>query len=235
MQYIPIKTRRLNPPRDNLIEVLDQTLSDVREKDVLVITSKVVAIDEGRAVPESEFDMEQHLKDESDVIIPRENWPSPITIVHNVMVGRAGADKSNSGDYYTLLPKDPFASAERIHKFLKDKFNLNELGVIISDSRSQPLRYGATGCAIGFWGIVPVEKHAGKEDLFGRAIYMESTNVIDGIVAGANLLMGEVAESTPVVIARDIPSVQFKEGNLRDELFCTFDADVFRVLYERYL
>jgi coenzyme F420-0:L-glutamate ligase len=234
MQYIPVKTRILNPPQDDLFGVLDEFLPNLEEGDVLVVTSKVVSIDEGRCVLEKDFDKHKHIKEESDVIIPRTGW-SPLTIINHVMVGGAGVDKSNSNGYYTLLPENPFESAARIHKYTKERFGLKNLGVVVTDSKSNPCRYGATGCAIGFWGIHPLESHIGKKDLFGRAIKIERTNVVDGIAAGANLLMGETAEGIPVVIARNIPNLKFEEGDLRKELFCPYEEDTHKVLYEKYL
>lgn len=235
MQLIAVKTSILEPPQDNLFAVLDECLTEVQEKDVVVISSKVVAISEGRCVSVGEFDQAAHLAAEAEVVIPRANWPSPLTIVNHVMVGGAGVDRSNSGEYHTLLPRDPFASAERIYSYIKNRFNLQELGIIITDSRSHPCRYGATGVAIGFWGIKPIESHIGKTDLFGRKIQVERTNVVDAIAAGANLVMGEVAEGTPIVLVRSVPNVQFQTGNLRDDLFCPFADDVMLVLYERFL
>jgi dihydrofolate synthase / folylpolyglutamate synthase len=235
MQFIPIKTRILQPPKDDLWAVLDESLNDVREQDVILISSKVVAIGEGRCVVEADFDKKTHVHQSAEVVIPRPYWGTELTITNHVFVSSAGVDRSNSNGYYTLLPADPFASAEKIHRYLINRFKLREVGVIITDSRSEPCRYGAIGVGIGFWGIVPLENHIGKEDLFGRRIRIERSNVIDGLSAGANVMMGEVAEQTPVVIAREVVGLEFKDGNLRDELFCPFKDDTFRVLYERFI
>lgn len=235
MQFIPIKTRILQPPQDDLFSLFSEALATLQEGDVLVISSKVVAIHEARCVLESEFDKEKHIEQAADVVIPRPNWPSPLTIINNVMVGAAGVDRSNSNDYFTLLPLDPFASAERVYKYIEEHFKLKHFGVIITDSRSQPCRYGATGVEIGFWGLKPLESHIGKEDLFGRKMRFERTNIVDAIAAGANLVMGEVAESTPLVIVRGVPNLQFELGNFKDQLFCPFEDDIMKVLYERFL
>lgn len=235
MHFIPIKTRILQPPKDDLWAVLDESLLEVQEKDVILISSKVVAIGEGRCVAEADFDKKRHVQQSAEVVIPRPYWGTDLTITNHVFVSSAGVDRSNSNGYYTLLPADPFVSAERIHRYLIDRFKLKEVGVIITDSRSEPCRYGAIGVGIGFWGIAPLDNHIGKEDLFGRKIRVERSNVIDGLSAGANVLMGETAEQTPVVIARAVANLEFREGNLRDELFCPFAEDTFRILYERFI
>ena len=50
MQFIPIKTRPLNPPKDDLFEVIDKYLTDIKDGDIVFITSKVVAIHEWNCV-----------------------------------------------------------------------------------------------------------------------------------------------------------------------------------------
>ncbi|MDR2416267.1 MAG: hypothetical protein LBD75_06835 [Candidatus Peribacteria bacterium] len=46
MQFFPIKTRPLLPPQDNVLEVIDASLKDIQEGDMVFITSKVVTIHE---------------------------------------------------------------------------------------------------------------------------------------------------------------------------------------------
>ncbi|MCA9355849.1 coenzyme F420-0:L-glutamate ligase [Candidatus Kaiserbacteria bacterium] len=235
MQYIPVKTRILKPPKDDLFSVLDEYLPVIKERDVVVISSKVVAIGEGRCVKESDFNKKEHIEKEAEVIIPRPYWKAPLTITNHVMVSSSGVDRSNSNGYYTLLPADPFASAEKICAYLKNRFKIRDLGIIITDSVSSPCRFGATGRAIGFWGFVPLKNHIGEKDLFGRKIKYERANLVDGIASGANVLMGEVAECTPIVIARGLDNLEFKDGNFKNILFCSFAEDTFRILYERFL
>ena len=50
MQFIPIKTRPLNPPKDDLFAVIDKYLTDIKDGDIVFITSKVVAIHEWNCV-----------------------------------------------------------------------------------------------------------------------------------------------------------------------------------------
>ncbi|MDR3150090.1 MAG: hypothetical protein LBU14_00110 [Candidatus Peribacteria bacterium] len=46
MQFFPIKTRPLNPPKDDLISVIDEYITTLQDGDVVFITSKVVSIHE---------------------------------------------------------------------------------------------------------------------------------------------------------------------------------------------
>jgi len=215
--------------------VFDEYLTDVQEGDVVLISSKIVAISEGRTVGNDEVDKQVLVEQESDVLIPRPYWGSPLSVVHNAFIGTSGIDESNAGGYLVLLPEDPFASAQRIHVYMKERFSIKNVGVIITDSHSQPMRYGASGISVGFWGMEPVKDCRGEKDLFGREMKIETANIIDGLAAGATVVMGEVAECQPVVIARDVPDLVFTEENKKDALFVSFEDDTFRVLYEKYV
>ena len=172
---------------------------------------------------------------EAQFSIPRPYWPSPLTVAHNAFIGTAGIDESNANGHYVLLPENPFLSAKYIYDYLIDRFNLQNIGVVISDSHSSPLRRGAMGVAIGWWGFAPTINHVGKPDLFGREFKIEVSNIADAIAAGAGLVMGETDECQPVVIVKEIPNLTFLEGNTKDELFVSPKDDTFRVLYEGFL
>jgi F420-0:gamma-glutamyl ligase len=157
--------------------------------------------------------------------------------MHHTFLGAAGIDESNGDGHYILLPKDPFASAHALHTFLCKAYRVERLGVIITDSRSLPFRYGASGVALAWWGIEPLEDHRGRLDLFGRAIEVERSNLVDGLAAGATVVAGEVNECIPMVVARDVPRLIFTtpDQNTRDHLFSPYKDDTFRILYERWL
>ena len=121
MHYIGIKTRVLQPPKDDLLSALDQSVLALKEGDVVLVSSKVVAIGEGRCVLEAEFDKEAYVRERADMIIDRPYWSTPLTLVNHVFVSSAGVDKSNGDGHYILLPLDPFASARRIHEYFKKK------------------------------------------------------------------------------------------------------------------
>lgn len=235
MQFIPVKTRILLPPQIDLFSVLDVYVKEIKDGDIILISSKVVAISEGRCIKKSEAIKSELAKQEADVVIERPYWNSPLTIKHHTFLGASGIDESNGNGYLILLPEDVFASAEKIYEYLKLKHQVKNIGVIITDSRSLPLRYGATGVALSWWGIEPLQNHIGRPDLFGRLIEVERSNLVDGLAAGATVIAGEVDECIPVLIARGVPNVVFVQGNTKDQLFAPYSDDTFRVLYERFL
>lgn len=235
MQFIPIQTRVILPPQDDLLTVLKESITELKEGDVVLLSSKVVAIGEGRTALQEESDKWALIKAEADIVIETSYRPWPLTVTRHTFLGASGIDESNGNGYLILLPADCFASAKYLHEFLTTTYGLKELGVIITDSRSLPFRYGATGVALGWFGISPLLSHIGKPDLFGREFKYERSNIVDGLASGATVVAGETNECTPIVIARSVPNLVFTNEDTRDQLFAPFSDDTFRVLYERWL
>jgi len=233
MQFTAIKTRAMTPPRDNLFAVLDESLPELRERDILVVTSKVVALHEGRSVPIGSIEKDELIRREADRLVPRELRPlrrGVLTIKGHTLVTSAGVDESNGNGHYILWPENPSGSAREIWQYLMEKHGIAELGVVITDSHNVPLRGGALGVAIGFWGFEPVIKHRGRTDIFGRTIRSERTNVPDALAAGAVLAMGEVNEQTPLCLIRGIPMVSFTDDDRQDAFFFNEEDDYYALL-----
>lgn len=235
MQIIPFKTKVFSPPQDDLTLELKRLAAELREGDVVLVSSKVVSISEGRCVPLGSAEKRAMAEAESDLVIERPYMNNPLMIAHHAFIGSAGIDESNADGHYVLLPADPFASAQGIYELLTATTGFTNLGVLITDSRSMPLRYGATGVAIGWWGLEPQENHIGKPDLFGREFQYERSNLVDDLAGAGNLVMGETSECTPIVIARDVPNLSFTTEDTRAKIMCPMEIDRFRVLYERFL
>lgn len=235
MEFLPIKTKVIEPPQDDFYAVLDESVVSLAEGDVVCVSSKVVAIHQGRCVPIQGTDKNALIAAEAEHIIPTDYRPFPLTVKFNTFLGAAGIDESNGNGYYILPPLYPFLTAREIRDYLKKRHRLNNLGVIITDSHSVPFRLGALGVAIAFWGFAPLESHIGKRDLFGREIKYERSNLADAIAAGAGLVSGEVAECQPIVIVRKVPEIVYTNQNHQDDLMVPPKEDTFRVLYERWL
>ncbi len=90
---------------------------------------------------------------------------------------------------------------------------MKNLGVIITDSTSVPLRRGAIGFALAWSGFKPLRDYRGSKDLFGRVFEIEIANLADSLAAAANLLMGEGTECTPLAVIRDAPGVVFTDSD----------------------
>ncbi len=213
MKVEPIKTRILNPPQDDLLEAIQSSVKKIPEQSILVITSKVVSIWEGRCVPiASVKDKDELIKEEADRYVARNIVPEAWvihTIKNNLFIPSAGIDASNSGDYYTLWPKAPYKSAQKLWKWLKKKYKIKNIGVIITDSHSVILRRGTIGISIAHYGFNPLKDYRGHKDLFDRKMLISQLNIADGLASSAVVTMGENTEQTPLALITGIPWVQF--------------------------
>lgn len=206
-----IRTRKFMPPKDNLWDLLS-SIKTLQESSVVAVTSKVVSIGEGRCIPLKNIEKDELIVSESDKYLPRDLVPNRwaiYTMKNNLLVASAGIDESNANGYYILWPKNPYFAAKKIWNFLKKKFHLKNLGVIITDSKITPLRRGVVGVAISYFGFKPFKDYRGTKDLFGRKFEMETTNMPDSLSGAAVLAMGEGSEQTPIVVISDITNIEF--------------------------
>lgn len=216
MQLVAHHTK-LVTKTDTLEEVFVASLPELHERSVVIIASKIVATCEGRFVPKLTGEKQEKyalIEREAELFLPptASKYEVMLTIKGNWMFANAGIDESNADDQYILWPSDPQASATAIWNFLREKYFLKELGVIITDSRSLPLNWGVTGHAIAHCGFNPLNSYIGKPDLYGRPMKMEQLNVAQSLAAAGSLLMGEGAEQTPLAVASELPdSIQFSD------------------------
>lgn len=215
MNVIAYKTNKVIV-KDDLYTILDRYLPKLQEKSVIAVASKIVGICEGRVVKKiSDTQKDKLAIQEAEYYIPREynQYGFMITINHNLMVASAGIDESNSNGYYSLWPKDPQKSANDIREYLIKKYKIKHLGVIITDSKLTPLRYGVTGCTVSHSGFRALNSYVGKPDIFGRLMRAEQSNIADSFAAAAVAVMGEGAEQQPLAVITDVPFVQFQQRN----------------------
>lgn len=226
MHIEAIQTRALIPPQDDLLAVLDAALPTLQEKSVVVVSSKVVAIWQGRCerIPEGteeeirECKKELALRESSLYLEKNEGFPYSrlFTIGEGVFGSNAGIDESNGQGYFVLLPKDTQQAASRILSHLVGTRGVKELGVIVTDSRTTPMRNGTTAIALGHAGVVPLYDYRGREDIFGRTLNVERMNIVDSLATAANLVIGEGSECTPLAICTDVPHLEFGLGQSGD-------------------
>lgn len=232
-----IKTKRLEPPQDDLFAALTESDLELKEEDVVVVSSKVVAIHEGRCVPVEGVDKEELVKEEADVYVERADSRWRICLKHNTFLAAAGIDESNANDHYILLPKDPTKSAQELYNFFRKKYGIKKLGVVVTDSHSMPLRYGTLGVALGWWGFEPVEYFTGKPDLFDRPAAFTRINVADSLAVAGVFATGELAECTPLAVIREVPHITFTERDTTNELLIPPREDIYwpflKGLYEQ--
>lgn len=216
MTVEPIKTRIVQPPKDDLEEFLAASLPKLAEGSIIVISSKVVAICEGACVPHDSITKDKLVLREADQVLTtrRGKKQRVLTLRRGLLIGSAGVDESNAGDYYIVLARHPFASARRIWSFVRKSQSIKRLGVIIADSGSVPMHRGTVGVALAAYGFMPVKNYVGSKDIFGRRMRVSTSDLVDGIAASAVLVMGEGKETTPLAIVTGLQDITFYQRRI---------------------
>lgn len=208
-----IKTDKITAGMLSLTELLDRSVDQLEEGSVLAITSKIVSLCEGAVVPMEGTDREALIVQESERYLPAtlSKYGHHFTITDNTLIPAAGIDNSNGGDDYVLWPKDPQKTANEIRVYLRERFGLQNVGVVITDSTCHPLRRGTMGITLAHSGFKALNNYVGKPDLFGRPFAVSQADVAGGISAAAVLQMGEGTEQTPIAVVSDVPFVTFQD------------------------
>ena len=220
LTLIPVRTEAMGS-RFDLIELVRRKAgSYLRDGDVLVLSSKFVAVAEGRVVKLSgvragqaakklatEHRMDPRLCElvvrESDEILG--GIPGfLLTIKEGLLTPNAGIDKSNvRHGAVVLYPRRPEESARMLREALRFSPGVS-VGVVVCDSRLSPTRRGTTGVAIAASGIEAILDMRGREDLFGNVLRVTSQAVADDLSSAAEVLMGESDEGVPIVLVRGL-------------------------------
>jgi len=212
MKVTAIKTPKLTNESSSLYDLLDAHITQFPSGDILAITSKIVSLCEGAAVPIDSTDKETLLVAESDKYLPASlsKYGHHFTITNDTLIPMAGIDESNADGYYVLWPKNAQKTANDVRKYLIERFAIEKAGVIITDSTCQPLRRGTTGICLAHSGFSALNDYVGKPDLFDRPMHVTQSNISGGLAMTAVVCMGEGAEQTPLAIISDVPFVTFQ-------------------------
>lgn len=236
MKVKAYKTHKINVG-ENLLEILDKYLLKLKNKDIVIITSKIISLSQKRVIKnDGKITKMELAQKESDLYLPDElvKYGVKLTITNNTLIASAGIDESNANGYFVLWPKDPMKEAHKIWTYLRSKHKLKELGIVISDSHGMILRRGLTGFGLSWCGFEPLLNYIGKPDIFGKRMNVSKTNLVDGIAAASVLEMGEGSEQTPIAVVSDIRSIKFLNRPPLDEeikeMTLTPDEDIYSAL-----
>jgi coenzyme F420-0:L-glutamate ligase/coenzyme F420-1:gamma-L-glutamate ligase len=226
----------------------------LNDHDILVLAQKIVSKAEGRLVDlnmiedpaiksvvyaaEADKDprlVELIMRESNELIRIR---PGLIIVEHRLgfICANAGIDHSNVApppdaknqnqeDWVLLLPQNPDASAAAFRKEIESKLGV-QIGVLIIDSHGRAWRNGIVGVTIGISGVPGIVDKRGEIDLFGSELRATEISAADELAAAASLMMGQVAEGTPVIHVRGFP-YQLRESSL-NEILRPKENDLFR-------
>ena len=210
---------------DDLAEIIAACLQrqrlSIEDKDILVVTQKIVSKAEGRIVRLGDVQPSEiaiqlskgHNRDprhteiilrESVRIVRMDRGNIISETRHGLICANAGVDASNvpGDDTVALLPIDPDASAKSIRTGINERLGA-DVAVIISDTFGRPWREGAVNVAIGIAGIPPLADYRGKEDASGHTMRTTVIAVADEMAATAELVTGKVSK-VPVALIKGL-------------------------------
>ena len=249
MQVFGIKTPLIKKG-DDLVSIAlsgaERIKNPIQSHDIVVYSAKVIGVSQGRLVdlstivPSEEgkalsrkYKLEPPFAElvlrEADAVLGGVDYAA-LTVKSGVLTANAGVDQSNAPlGHAALWPKDPQKSADDLRAGFR-KAGL-DVGVLVVDSRTLPLRMGSTGVALGISGFSPVEDLRGRKDLFGRPMKIKRAALADDIASASNIVMGETSESVPIAVVRGAP-VRFEEGHNIEEAFIPMDQCLIMHLFE---
>ena len=191
---------------------------ELRDGDIVVITSKVISKAEGCAIELADVEpssfatewSERHGKDARvvEVVlrqskrIVRQIGPILITETqHGFVCANAGVDQSSSGasGRVLTLPIDSDASARRARQTFRERGF--DVAVVVTDTFGRPWREGQTDIAIGIAGMQPLRSYIGQHDPHGHEFQVQELCVADELAAASELVKGNTSR-VPVAVVR---------------------------------
>lgn len=186
--------------------------AELRDGDVVVVTSKVVAKAEGRVRTLSPGETRDDLVDgETDRVVARRGPTSIVRTRQGFVMAAAGIDASNTAPgTVVLLPVDPDGSARRLRSALRGYAGVT-VAVVVTDTSGRAWRNGQTDIAIGAAGLVVLDDHAGRTDPYGNPLRVTAPAVADQVAGAAELASGKLS-GCPVVVVRGLEAFVLPAG-----------------------
>lgn len=237
MKFFPIKTSIMNPPKDDLFQVFDKFIFDIKEKDIIFITSKIVAIHQGKCIKTEKINKKDLIKKEKDKWIKSDIVPWRdiyLTIKNNTLIASAWIDESNANWFYILWPENLKKISQEIHNYFCKRFNIKNLWIIITDSATRPLKLWVVGIWIYSYGINPLRDERWKKDIFWRDLKITQINIIDSLTPIAVYLMWEGSEKSWIVIWRDINWVEFSTKYKYEDINIKIKEDLYYPILKNF-
>ena len=223
----------LFPLGGDLQAFIVQSLStfSVKENTVLAIASKLFSLAEGRVVKTK--DKKQLVLQEADQYLGENDYGFHLTIKEGLLLPSAGIDQSNSptGDYL-LFPKNPYQSLQKLWLYLKAKWSLKNLGLIMTDSHTTPLRKGVTGVGIAHFGFQAVLDQRGEKDLYGRELKVTTINNVDALASSAVWTMGEGKDRCPLALIEGA-ILTWQDHSSSEDIRISSKEDLYRPLFKK--
>ncbi|MBA2415772.1 MAG: coenzyme F420-0:L-glutamate ligase [Geodermatophilaceae bacterium] len=232
LQILPVRGLPEFRPGDDLAAAIADAAPDLRDGDIVVVTSKVVSKVEGRLVPTPadpagrEHARQAAVVAESVRVVATHGRTRITQTAHGFVLAASGVDASNvRPDELALLPEDPDGSAGRILARLRHLLGV-DVAVVVSDTMGRPWRNGLTDVAIGVAGMAALRDHRGTIDTYGNPLVLTEMADADSVAAAAELVKGKL-DGVPVAVVRGLSTVD--DGRGSGPLIRAADEDMFRL------
>ena len=203
-----------------IVEAARRQATAIQDRDLLVVSQKIVSKAEGRIVrlsevpvsPEAqavadEIGRDPHLVavilGESRRIVRKDKGVRIVETHHGFVCANAGVDQSNvDADTACLLPVDSDRSAGALRERLQ-ALTGHALAVIVADTFGRPWREGLVNVAVGLAGLEPIVSYLGQEDPAGHILQATILALADELAGAAEPVMGKL-DRVPVAIIRGL-------------------------------
>jgi coenzyme F420-0:L-glutamate ligase / coenzyme F420-1:gamma-L-glutamate ligase len=193
---------------DNLAALIGDA-ADLRDGDVVSVTSKIVSKAEGRLRTTGTRD--DAIDAELVRVVAQRGDTRIVQTRHGLVLAAAGTDTSNTAPgTVLLLPLDPDASARLLRTALYDQYDVN-VGVLVTDTLGRPWRNGQVDLAIGASGLRVMEDLRGTTDTHGNTLEVTEPAIADEIAAASELVKGK-ADGIPVAVLRGLSDIVLPPG-----------------------
>ncbi|MGH8777093.1 MAG: coenzyme F420-0:L-glutamate ligase [Jiangellaceae bacterium] len=191
---------------DDLAAVIAEATGDLRDGDIVVVTSKIVSKAEGRVV--SGVSRDEVIDAETERVVAEWTTPRGRTRIaqtpHGFVLAAAGVDASNvAAGSVALLPVDPDATARALRRGLRERLGV-DVGVVVTDTAGRPWRDGVVDFAVGAAGVVVRDDLRGRRDPYGNELDVTVVAVADELAAATELVRTKLA-AVPVAVVRGLP------------------------------
>jgi coenzyme F420-0:L-glutamate ligase/coenzyme F420-1:gamma-L-glutamate ligase len=199
LEVIPVEgIGEVRPGTD--LATLVIAFADIKNGDVVVITSKVVSKALGLATTRSRADV---IAEHTDREVARRGETSIVRTRSGLTLAAAGVDESNVERGVVLpLPSAPDAVARDIRSAISIRAD-RTVAIVISDTAGRAWRVGQTDIAIGCAGLAPFDSYAGRTDDYGNELVVTAPAVADEVAGAAELAAGKVGQR-PITIVRGL-------------------------------
>ncbi|MEV8373550.1 coenzyme F420-0:L-glutamate ligase [Kribbella sp. NPDC056861] len=192
---------------DDLTALIGEAV-ELRDGDVVSVTSKIVSKAEGRLTTGTR---DEAIDAELVRVVAQRGDTRIVQTRHGLVMAAAGTDTSNTRPgTVLLLPVDPDLSARQLREALKDRYDVN-VGVVVTDTLGRPWRNGQIDLAIGAAGVRVIEDLRGSTDSHGNVLAVTEPALADEIAAASELVKGK-ADGVPVAVLRGLADVVFPAG-----------------------